>query len=762
MATEVDQASSVEPHRAQTTVMATSSVASASTPKVSMFVKKAGFVIPKNKLAGSLVPAIRPRKTEVRDAAKVEDIKLIKRKTKWGADLSEDAAVRKGRALAYQTRVDQIAQQLKSGVLEEEDDKGTELLKDAPHPESSRAQKDDQMQKFEMLALEKQEIIGEILKLNPSYKVPPDYKPLLKEAKIPIPVTRYPGYNFIGVILGPGSRTQKRLEEETGVTIRIHGTKVGTEEKGEITSSDGSDIQNAYEELYVHVSADSFEKIDAAVSLIELLISPVLGNSATATADTAKGTGDRVNVFDENQKDGVSSAGYVVPMASVNQGFMQPMAGPSQSGPTQVHFQPYRGPWFPPGPLQPAVHPHSGYAPSSHMSSAVQYPPTSINTSTMHPSFSGHSQHPFIPGQPQPMQSLQQSYMPELRQQSQGFSMLNNPMHSQQNSAMPHQNTGNRPISTGTLPYPSLQHTSMKPLTGRPVTPSGSSVGWPGVPPAASTSQGISNMMQINRPMGSPSEGRSPYPPPSNVSFTLASTPSSIAEPTLGSTQSHVPPGLSLSKLQQGNILPPVTTPRPQRPNSGDFTFRPLVPPPQASPGSSNPSVAPQMLPRPTTLQISLPQLLSYQPAMNNSSLQVSVLSNQSPKAAYQVGQLRAPVSFGANTAQLPQPQLRFPAFPNPNPAMLTSRTPHQGLQMPNSPGNLPPRTVNHLQLQQNQFGATIPSGNLFVQTQQFSNNMQGYSPGIRNQGYDPFSPTAVPSSALLNQREDLTRKPGS
>ena len=30
---------------------------------------------------------------------------------------------------------------------------------------------------------------GEILKLNPSYKAPPDYKPLLKEARVPIPVS---------------------------------------------------------------------------------------------------------------------------------------------------------------------------------------------------------------------------------------------------------------------------------------------------------------------------------------------------------------------------------------------------------------------------------------------------------------------------------------------------------------------------------------------------------------------------------------------
>lgn len=30
---------------------------------------------------------------------------------------------------------------------------------------------------------------GEILKLNPSYKAPPDYKPLLKESSVPLPVS---------------------------------------------------------------------------------------------------------------------------------------------------------------------------------------------------------------------------------------------------------------------------------------------------------------------------------------------------------------------------------------------------------------------------------------------------------------------------------------------------------------------------------------------------------------------------------------------
>lgn len=43
----------------------------------------------------------------------------------------------------------------------------------------------------------------------------------------------------------------------------------------EIKSSDGNEIHGAYEELYVHITAETFEKVDAAVSVIELLITSV-------------------------------------------------------------------------------------------------------------------------------------------------------------------------------------------------------------------------------------------------------------------------------------------------------------------------------------------------------------------------------------------------------------------------------------------------------------------------------------------------------
>lgn len=97
---KVDQSSDVEPAGLK---MAGASAASTSSPKVSMFAKKSGFVIPKNKLSGSLVPIFRGnKKLAGGDTASEENGKQGQRKTKWGPDLTQDAAVRRVRALAYQ------------------------------------------------------------------------------------------------------------------------------------------------------------------------------------------------------------------------------------------------------------------------------------------------------------------------------------------------------------------------------------------------------------------------------------------------------------------------------------------------------------------------------------------------------------------------------------------------------------------------------------------------------------------------------------
>jgi hypothetical protein len=43
------------------------------------------------------------------------------------------------------------------------------------------------------------------------------------QKKIYIPVDKYPGYNFMGMIIGPRGNTHRRLEAETNCKICIKG-----------------------------------------------------------------------------------------------------------------------------------------------------------------------------------------------------------------------------------------------------------------------------------------------------------------------------------------------------------------------------------------------------------------------------------------------------------------------------------------------------------------------------------------------------------
>lgn len=43
----------------------------------------------------------------------------------------------------------------------------------------------------------------------------------------------------------------------------------------ELSPSDENDIHTSWEELYFQISSDTYEKVDAAIAVIELLISSV-------------------------------------------------------------------------------------------------------------------------------------------------------------------------------------------------------------------------------------------------------------------------------------------------------------------------------------------------------------------------------------------------------------------------------------------------------------------------------------------------------
>ncbi|KAF9597996.1 hypothetical protein IFM89_023511 [Coptis chinensis] len=588
--------------------------------KVSKFGVKSGFVIPKNKLSGSLVPG----KVET-DAVKEESSKKIQRKTKWGNHLTEDDSVRKGRALAYQTRVEQITKQLKLGILEKgESDLNSHSPNHVPDDESSKHRVDDQ--KLEILESEKGEAIGEILKLNPSYKVPPDYKPLVREAKVPVPVKLYPGLNFVRLILGPESNTQKRLEVETGAKVRIQGTKAGSTEKVEITLSDRNDDQGCYEELYVHVSADTFEKVDAAVALIELLVTPVSGSSGMASTTPSSVSRDGTNVLEQSQN---TTSSYVMPSTMVNQGLMQSMVGSMQPGLfPQVQLQSYPGPWFPSGPMGPPNNFHTPLnSSSSVLNNTMQFPSSPLNSSKM-PQFSigqppsaaasGFTlKNPSLvsPGPQSPLQGFQWPYFHEA------------PPHSQAPPVRVQPISG----SQAHLAYPSLPPQSNPALPHQPRT-TGPGPGF----------------LSLSQPLLTAPSGQPPYRPLASSAWSGSAVPTPaqpvdlfqrlplVSQPLMASVTASSNATGNISRGPSGNMVAPASFPsRPstaQLPNTPvnhtitgpKFSFvihqRSASTPTANAPVASIPASVPSSVPPPTLGPLQAPFSMMPPSAMNQSS----------------------------------------------------------------------------------------------------------------------------------------------
>ncbi|XVF53624.1 hypothetical protein PTKIN_Ptkin05aG0113400 [Pterospermum kingtungense] len=84
--------------------------------------------------------------------------------------------------------------------------------------------------------------------------------------KLYIPVKEYPGYNFIGLILGPQGNTLKRMEKESGAKILL---------KGKGSSVKDLKFSSENEDLHVRIQADDKKSLDAAVQMVKKLLIPV-------------------------------------------------------------------------------------------------------------------------------------------------------------------------------------------------------------------------------------------------------------------------------------------------------------------------------------------------------------------------------------------------------------------------------------------------------------------------------------------------------
>ncbi|XP_006659012.1 branchpoint-bridging protein isoform X2 [Oryza brachyantha] len=596
-------------------------------PKISIFGAKPGFLIPKNKLPGSLVARSNAKNdfqspsssssSSVQDNNTNTKATLVQRNTRWGPDLTLDPAVRKSTASAYQTRLEQINKELKSGSMEISENEGSVS---GSNSDGANKQKENVQGKAELLELERREIIGEILHLNPGYKVPEDYKPLLKETKIHLPTKAHSGHNIIGVLMRPESNAQKRLQEETGAKIRVYGIKRSNGEKSEICQPDIDEAQDAYEDLYINVSADSYDKVDSAIALIELLLTPVTVNSksieANATVSSAVSSSgadlsDLQQVQNNSSQPGflqyqshnahrlstpqandlsIPSSGYLQSALPNNSLQLQPPDGSfsmlSYTGPPPLMDTMPRNPLPIPGPQPPMPNtqqPQLQFQPNPPIGPPFGRPP-GIVSPQLTPSST-------LPGPVRPLQTphasggwLNFSSVPVQPQRLPTFMPVRPPISVSPLVSSPQLEGAaapSFPCQSNIATSYGTQHpsgASFAPSAALPSIPPGGPQSFPSVSP-----QGPSSMPMLSSPAGLTPQPPYPLPmqmrPPMAISAQMRGPPSSFpqAGPTSGMPQtapsSRLPSGFG---VPGSGIMPAM---RPLRPSTGDFTFRPHVSP---------------------------------------------------------------------------------------------------------------------------------------------------------------------------------------
>ncbi|DBA03621.1 TPA: hypothetical protein N0F65_006800 [Lagenidium giganteum] len=120
------------------------------------------------------------------------------------------------------------------------------------------------------LERKRQDVMDQLVKINPLFRPPADYMRQKLSRKIYIPIREFPNYNFIGLIIGPRGNTQKRMEKETNCKIAIRGKgSVKEGSKGKKMNSDEND------DLHVLITGDREDELERAAKEVQALLVPV-------------------------------------------------------------------------------------------------------------------------------------------------------------------------------------------------------------------------------------------------------------------------------------------------------------------------------------------------------------------------------------------------------------------------------------------------------------------------------------------------------
>ncbi|KAI5451242.1 hypothetical protein NCC49_001839 [Naganishia albida] len=119
---------------------------------------------------------------------------------------------------------------------------------------------------------ERMRLVDKALKADPNFRPPMEYQMLKRntrpQEKVYIPKDEFPEINFFGLLVGPRGNSLKKMEMESGAKISIRGkgsVKPGKERNDQYGNDE-------HEELHCLVMADTQEKVDKCVALINRVI----------------------------------------------------------------------------------------------------------------------------------------------------------------------------------------------------------------------------------------------------------------------------------------------------------------------------------------------------------------------------------------------------------------------------------------------------------------------------------------------------------
>ncbi|KAG9340132.1 hypothetical protein AGOR_G00018140 [Albula goreensis] len=213
--------------------------------------------------------------------------KKARKRSRWSSETPDQKTVIPGmptiippgltreqeRAYIVQLQIEDLSRKLRTGDLEIP--VNPEERSPSPEPIYNSEGKRLNTREYrtrKKLEEERHALITEMVRLNPEFKPPADYKPPATRVndKVMIPQDEYPEINFVGLLIGPRGNTLKNIEKECCAKIMIRGK--GSVKEGKVGRKDGQMLSGEDEPLHALVTANTMENVKKAVEQIRNIL----------------------------------------------------------------------------------------------------------------------------------------------------------------------------------------------------------------------------------------------------------------------------------------------------------------------------------------------------------------------------------------------------------------------------------------------------------------------------------------------------------